>query len=159
MLLLQLTTRRAAIIPIGLLPKRPSALQNLLVMKFGGTSMGGAVRMRVAADIITAQKAKRPLLVVVSAMSKVTDLLLETLKRAEVGDHVAVDHNMRTLLERHLEVCRDLLDDGPVKRHRTAAIEAIESLIAEFQRIANGVLMLGERPPRSVDEAVAVGER
>ncbi len=61
-------------------------MRNLLVMKFGGTSMGSAERMRVAAEIIVQQKSRRPLVVVVSAMSKVTDLLLETMRRAELGD-------------------------------------------------------------------------
>ena len=36
---------------------------------------------------------------------------------------------------------------------------AINGVIAEFERIANGMAMLNERPPRSVDEAVAAGER
>src|SRR5262249_1902228 len=29
----------------------------------------------------------------------------------------------------------------------------------EVERLPNGVLMLGERPPRSVDDAIAIGER
>jgi aspartate kinase len=128
-------------------------------MKFGGTSMGSAERMRVAADIVSSQQRKQPVLVVVSAMAKVTDLLLETLRRAELGDAATVDHNIRTLLERHLEACQDLFQTPDQKQARVTGIEAVESLVAEFQRIANGVLMLGERPPRSVDEAIAVGER
>ncbi len=128
-------------------------------MKFGGTSMGSAERMRVATEIIASQQKSRPVLVVVSAMSKITDLLLETLRRAELGDNAAVDHNIRTLLERHLQACRELLSDSPEQKHQTTAVEAIEALVAEFQRIANGVSMLGERPPRSVDEAIAIGER
>jgi aspartate kinase len=43
-------------------------LKNLLIMKFGGTSMGSAERMRVAAKIIAEQRKVRPLAVVVSAM-------------------------------------------------------------------------------------------
>ncbi len=35
----------------------------------------------------------------------------------------------------------------------------IRELIADFRRIAHGMLMLGDRPPRSVDEAIAIGER
>ena len=35
----------------------------------------------------------------------------------------------------------------------------MDELIAEFERIAGGMAMLNERPPRSVDEAVAIGER
>jgi aspartate kinase len=128
-------------------------------MKFGGTSMGSAERMQVAAGIIAQERTHRPLLIVVSAMSKVTDLLLDTLRKAELGDRVAVDHNIRILLDRHREACQNLFIHPSAHEHRMAAIEESEALVAEFQRIANGVFMLGERPPRSVDEAIAIGER
>jgi aspartate kinase len=131
--------------------KHPS-LKNLLVMKFGGTSMGSADRMRVAAELIAKEQKHRPVAVVVSAMSKVTDLLLETLRRAEAGDRPSVDAAIETLLTRHTETCRQLLSSD-------AAMEDIQQLVNEFRRIANGVFMLGERPPRSVDEAIAIGER
>lgn len=135
-------------------------MQNLLVMKFGGTSMGNAERMRVAAQIISEQQRERSLVVVVSAMSKITDLLLETLRHAELGDRATVEVNLRSLLDRHLEACEDLLGDAQDSpRWRARASEDVQLLVAEFQRIANGVLMLGERPPRSVDEAIAMGER
>ncbi|PYT16799.1 MAG: hypothetical protein DMG59_09365 [Acidobacteria bacterium] len=51
---------------------------NLLVMKFGGTSMGSAERIRVAARISAEHRAQRPVVTVVSAMSQVTDLLLDS---------------------------------------------------------------------------------
>src|SRR6202011_5767968 len=35
----------------------------------------------------------------------------------------------------------------------------VHTLISEFSRIAKGMMMLGERPPRSIDEAIATGER
>ncbi len=114
--------------------------------------------MRVAGEIISTQRRKRPVLVVVSAMSKVTDLLLESLRRAELGDQAPVDHNIEMLLTRHLEAARELLSSASADTQRMT-IEIVESLMAEFQRIANGVSMLGERPPRSVDEAIAIGER
>ena len=124
-------------------------------MKFGGTSMGSAERIRVAARLTAEQSAKRPVVVVVSAMSKVTDLLLDSLRKAEAGDQADLDANLEKLSERHRECCRGLLPEK--KQHE--AIAGVERLIAEFARIAKGVMMLGERPPRSVDEAVAVGER
>lgn len=124
-------------------------------MKFGGTSMGSADRIRVAAQICSGQKQKRPVVAVVSAMSKVTDLLLDTLRRAEAGDDAGVEANMRQLAERHRETCCELL----VPRQRAAASSGVEALISAFRRIAHGIRMLGERPPRSVDEAVAIGER
>ncbi|MGC2658649.1 MAG: aspartate kinase [Bryobacteraceae bacterium] len=134
-------------------------MNNLLVMKFGGTSMGNSERMRAAAAIIAEQQAQRPVVVVVSAMSKVTDLLLETLRRAELGDRADVDANIATLLDRHVVACQDLLAESAAASFCDAAHASILSLVHEYRRIADGVLMLGERPPRSVDEAIAIGER
>ena len=127
-------------------------MTNLLVMKFGGTSMGSAERLRVAAKIIVEEQRKHPVAVVVSAMSKVTDLLLETMRRAELGDSSVVTANVQSLLSRHLEACAELPG-------ASTAVEPVKSLVDEFQRICNGIEMLGERPPRSVDEAVAIGEQ
>ncbi|HEX4770785.1 MAG TPA: aspartate kinase [Bryobacteraceae bacterium] len=127
-------------------------MTNLLVMKFGGTSMGSAERMRVAAKIILEEQRKRPVAVVVSAMSKVTDLLIETMRRAELGDSSVVSANVQSLLSRHLEACAELTG-------ASTAVGPVKALVDEFQRICNGIEMLGERPPRSVDEAVAIGEQ
>src|SRR6266481_1605105 len=124
-------------------------------MKFGGTSMGSADRMRVAGRICAEEKQKRPVVTVVSAMSKVTDLLLDTLRHAEGGDRAGMETNLQQLENRHIATCRELL---PTEKH-DSVLAAIHSLINEFGRIANGMLMLGERPPRSVDEAIAIGER
>jgi len=129
-------------------------LKNLLVMKFGGTSMGSAERMKAAARIVAEEQKKRPVVVVVSAMSKITDLLLDTMRQAEAGNRAAVDVSLAALRQRHEETCRELL---PAEKQ--AAVKArIGELIGEFERIVNGMAMLGERPPRSVDEAVVTGE-
>jgi len=124
-------------------------------MKFGGTSMGSAERIRVAAEISSAQAAQRPVLVVVSAMSKITDLLLDTLRHAEAGDDAGADADLRELAERHRDACSELL----TPRQRASASSGVEALLSDFRRITHGVRMLGERPPRSVDEALAIGER
>jgi bifunctional aspartokinase / homoserine dehydrogenase 1 len=130
-------------------------LKNLLVMKFGGTSMGSAERIRKSAEICESAYRERPVVVVVSAMSKVTDMLLETLRHAEGGDQKGVDSMLHKLAAKHKECCEHLLE-GPARAQTQSALDGI---LGEFGRIARGVLMLGERPPRSVDEAVAVGER
>lgn len=130
-------------------------MNDLLVMKFGGTSVGSAERIRAAAEICAAEQRKRPVAVVVSAMAKVTDLLLETMRRAESGDREGVEHDLRRLRERHLQTCRELL---PADR-QSAVLEGIQALIADFERITGGIALLGEWPPRSVDEALSIGER
>ena len=130
-------------------------MNSLLVMKFGGTSMGSAERIRNAAEICAREREKRPVIVVVSAMSKVTDLLLNTLHAAESGRPVEVESNLKLLETKHVDTCRSLLSQSACP----TAICEVGVLVGEFQRIAHGMLMLGERPPRSVDEAVATGER
>jgi len=135
--------------------KELTEMNNLLVMKFGGTSMGSAERIKVAAGICTEQKRGRPVVAVVSAMSGVTDLLLNTLRHAEGGDETGIAANLERLTARHLEACKELLDDARCQ----STTSGIHALIGDFQRITNGVRMLGERPPRSVDEAIAIGER
>jgi aspartate kinase len=130
-------------------------MADLLVMKFGGTSMGSAERMQVAARLTAEQHAKRPVAIVVSAMSKITDLLLDTLKKAEAGDETGLEANLTVLLGRHLECAAALLpaDQQP------AAEAKVRALVDEFSRIARGMLLLGERPLQSVDRAIAIGER
>ena len=130
-------------------------MNDLLVMKFGGTSVGSAGRMRAAAALASRERRNRPVIVVVSAMSKITDLLLDTMRHAEAGDRAGIDANLSTLRSRHLEACRELLSEV----RQAAAMAGLQGLIAEFERIVSGMVLLNERPPRSVDEAVAVGER
>ena len=130
-------------------------MNDLLVMKFGGTSVGSADRMKVACDLIAKEGARRPVTAVVSAMSKITDLLLETTRYAEAGDQAAVERGMTTLETRHLEAAAALVGAEDLDRVQNE----VRDLVADFRRIAGGMLMLGYRPPRAVDEAIAVGER
>jgi len=123
---------------------------NLLVMKFGGTSVGSAARIKAACALITAEGSKRPVIAVVSAMSKITDLLLDTTRHAEAGDRAGVEANLGKLEARHKEAAAEL---------GLAIDPQIDELVAEFRRIVDGIQMLGHRPPRTVDEAVAIGER
>ncbi|MEZ5395448.1 MAG: aspartate kinase [Bryobacterales bacterium] len=127
----------------------------LLVMKFGGTSVGSPDAIRRAAEL-AAQAAKDWRVVVVSsAMSKVTDLLLDTMAHGESGDETTIEGRFQQLEQKHVETANELL---PAARHERVA-GRIRELVNSYARIARGMLLLGERPPRSEDEAVATGER
>jgi len=130
-------------------------VKNLLVMKFGGTSVGSAARMKAACDLIAAQAANRPVIAVVSAMSKITDLLLDTTRLAEADDDAGIDRNLTQLSARHLEAASELIPAADLERVTTE----INELVNEFRRIVHGMQMLGYRPVRAVDEAIAAGER
>ena len=130
-------------------------MNDLLVMKFGGTSVGSADRMKVACDLIAREAAKRPVVAVVSAMSKITDLLLETTKHAEGGDQAGVARSLRELEARHFDAASALVPPAELESMKSRLAEVIN----DFRRIVNGMQMLSYRPPRAVDEAIAVGER
>ena len=127
----------------------------LLVMKFGGTSVGSSERIQTAADLIAKAAETHAVVVVLSAMSKVTDLLLDTLKSAEDGRQENIENNITALSQRHRETCDTLLPAAV----REAAHQQIDEIVSDFERVARGMLMLGERPPRSVDDALTTGEK
>jgi aspartate kinase len=128
---------------------------HLLVMKFGGSSMGSAERIQAAARLTAEQHAQRGVVIVVSAMAKVTDLLLDSMRKAETADETGLEANLSQLAERHVSCCRELLPAAAQEN----AVAGVRGLVHEFSRIAKGIMMLGERPPQSVDKAVAIGER
>jgi bifunctional aspartokinase / homoserine dehydrogenase 1 len=129
-------------------------VQNLVVMKFGGTSMGSPESLRVVAELSRRERGRRPTIVAVSAMAKVTDLLLETMQRAERGEEEGVRENIQRLAERHASMCAAVIAPD----HQEETREKLTALLARFERIVNGMLMLRERPPRAMDEALTIGE-
>ena len=131
-------------------------MKNLLVMKFGGTSMGSAERIRVAAGICRGRDAEAA--GGGGGFGDVED------HGPAAGHHATRRGGRRTraggqLAEIAGAAPGDLPRAAARRRRARAALAGIDALIAEFQRIATACAMLGERPPRSVDEAVAIGER
>ena len=101
--------------------ERNSRLNDLLVMKFGGTSVGSADRCGWRPGLRPSRRSKRPVAIVVSAMSKITDLLLDTMRHAEAATRAGLEANIRKLRERHLETCTRTAAGGPAATPRCAA--------------------------------------
>lgn len=84
-------------------------MSRVVAHKFGGTSMGTSERIRSVADILVARKNERQA-VVVSAMSKVTDALINVTKKAAAKDQSWMA-DAQALAKKHRQVARDLLGD------------------------------------------------
>ena len=129
----------------------------LLVMKFGGTSVGTEAAMRLVVQIIAASRQDWPrLLVVTSALSGVTDLLIQSAMHAAHGDMTTFTQAAGELNERHLNMVNALVSD-PV-RHGQARQE-ICRLLADFNNLCQAIHVLGEATPRALDAVTSLGER
>ncbi|HET9911587.1 MAG TPA: aspartate kinase, partial [Anaerolineales bacterium] len=98
-----------------------------LVMKFGGTSVGSADALKQAAQIIKDARSEYPRLVVItSAMSGVTDLLLKSATLAAQGQVDSLPDTESTLRQKHFSAADALIKD----ENRCAETKAqIDSLI------------------------------
>jgi len=122
-------------------------------MKFGGTSVGNARAIRSAADIIRAAQAEwSAVVVVVSAMSGVTDALLNG-ARSDSDDYRAVARRLRL---QHNVAIDDLLPSGYAREGVRAAVEAH---LSEYESLCHAVGVLGEASPRALDAISSLGER
>lgn len=124
----------------------------MIVMKFGGTSVGTVEAIRQVADIVAEHRGRR-LLVVLSAMSKVTDALRSMAAEACGGTEPSA--GLSALRKRHGETIRALA----VGEERDRAIEVCDGLIDELSGILHGITLLRELSPRSVDLVSSFGER
>jgi aspartate kinase len=129
-----------------------------VIMKFGGTSVADADAMTrvigIARQHLEKSRTTPPPVVVVSAMSKVTDRLIESARLAGQGDGAAAAAVARELLDRHAGVARALVS-GEALARLVAELEGDFSyLIETVQELSK----LGDVPPRAHDAIVATGE-
>lgn len=120
------------------------------VLKFGGTSMGSAKSINDVKKIILSYD--KPVCAVVSAVSGVTDMLLKMASLASIGE----DYNevFNTMKQKHEAIMAEL----KISNNTTLTTE-IESLNSHLSTILNGVSILKELSPRSMDIIQSFGEK
>ncbi len=126
-----------------------------IVMKFGGTSVGSAEAIRLAAErVLAAREAGHAVTVVVSAMRGVTDLLIDATRAAAAGNRAAPERAKQSLWEKHHAAAVELLPD-----QRWEVLGAIEAELSNFANLATAVGVVGEVTPRAMDFISSLGER
>jgi aspartate kinase len=114
------------------------------VLKFGGTSVGDADRIRGVVEVVRGRAAAEPVVVVVSAQSGVTDHLIQLAKDAVTGAASSA-----WLRARVGEVATDL----------GLAPSLVDEEMEELETLVRGIQMVGELSPRSLDRMQSFGER
>jgi aspartate kinase len=127
----------------------------MIVVKFGGTSVGDAEAIERATDIVRGRLARRPL-VVVSALSGTTNTLLAIAEQAEKGQLIGALRGVEGLRERHLGETAKLLGDTAVA---TDVCADLSVMFDELASLAEALSVLGHLTPRSLDAIASIGER
>jgi bifunctional aspartokinase / homoserine dehydrogenase 1 len=128
----------------------------LQVMKFGGTSVGDASCIARVAQIVRDTSRQGPVVVVVSAMSGVTNRLVAAASRAEAGNREQVAELFAALRQQHKAALGELIPQSD-KRNRLAA--SMENIFHEGELLCEGTVLLRELTPRTLDSVSSLGER
>ncbi len=123
------------------------------VLKFGGTSVANADNIKLVIAIITNKAEKEPLAVVVSAFSKVTDLLQLAASKAAQNDESFRDIVLE-IEKKHLDTLKQLI---PVSE-QSALLSHIKRIINHLETLLDGCFLLGELSPRTADTILSFGE-
>ncbi len=127
----------------------------MVVVKFGGTSVGAVPQIDRAARIIQSMRESRPV-VVLSAMGGVTDALLHAGESAVSGQVHARDDKLWEIRSKHDQAINELFKN----RSTAVAVQDTERQIwEEIQKVFTGVSLLREMSPRSRDLISSFGER
>lgn len=126
---------------------------DVVVMKFGGTSVEDAAAVRRLIEIVESRMNARPV-VVVSALARVTDQLLEAGKAAAGGHLGAALANVRNIYVRHEALVDELADGAPnaeFDRKLRDALQTLECLLHNLDESR-------EMNLKSQDELLGFGE-
>ncbi len=121
-------------------------------MKFGGTSVGTPENIKKVIAIVS--KTKQPVLVVVSAYTKVTDQLIEMANCAVSGkEYISLFEKVSI---RHVEAIKELIADSS-RLQKTE--KAVQKTLQELKKILTGVELIKELSPKTLDLIMSFGER
>ena len=125
-------------------------------MKFGGTSVSDASCIARTAQICATAAREDSVVVVVSAMSGVTNRLIEAATFSEAGESERSSEHLAAIRRQH-EIALDALIADAATRKKLA--QRMEDILGEATRLCEGTALLRELTPRTLDLVSSLGER
>ncbi|MBS1501401.1 MAG: bifunctional aspartate kinase/homoserine dehydrogenase I, partial [Bacteroidetes bacterium] len=124
------------------------------VLKFGGTSVGSAPSISTVIEILKReyQAGEKPV-VVLSAMSGVTNLLIAMAEKAQRGEDFTAQ--LAELETRHFDIVRALLQ----VQHQNPVFTRLKLNFNQLEELLQGIFTLRELTPKTRDLVVSYGER
>ncbi len=128
-----------------------------IIVKFGGTSVGTSSAMAQTIEVVKNTRASwERTVVVISALSGVTNILLDSAHHAAAGDSRTYLNALKFLRHSHGTIADEIIRDA---NQREAVEEELEGLILHFANLCKAIEVLGEATPRALDAVASLGER
>jgi len=136
--------------PSGGYVKHATKSSQLRVLKFGGSSVGSADAIKQVVRIVMETSQRRRVVVVVSALARVTNLL-EAIVEKGAGDPIT---HLITLYRRHVETAQTLLSEPYLSSYKNILGRELSAVIPAIRRVrqdaaadfdADTILAAGER--------------
>lgn len=129
---------------------------DIAVLKFGGTSMGSADTMISCVDVVKERikENKRPFMVV-SAISKMTDTLLQLLDLAKHKKKQEMNKVFQSIIERHFAILKDLTKNKELLEKYTGILN---NKFASLSGIFNGILLTSDYSEKMQANVLSYGE-
>ncbi|MGH9445460.1 MAG: aspartate kinase [Terriglobia bacterium] len=126
----------------------------LIVMKFGGTSVGSAECMQQVGRLVAENFKRADIVVVVSAMGGVTDMLIRAAKEASSGDREGWKGARQELARKHREVADQTLSAS----EQAVVLPRLAEQVENFENLCSGFSLVREATPRAMDTLSSLGE-
>lgn len=123
------------------------------VIKFGGTSVGSTKGLKKVRQIV--ESINEPVIVVVSAFSGITDKLIKTSNLASIGDE-AYQQVYEEIVATHKSIIEELFEPNS---SREVLIQKVTQLLNELNDIFQGIFLIKDLSPKTLDTVLSYGER
>ena len=121
------------------------------IMKFGGTSVGSVQGLLSVKKIVEAQE--ESVIVVVSALSGITDQLYKVATFASNGDENYLNE-YQSMLQRHIEVINAVVPENKIN----SVLELVKIQFNDLSNILRGLFLIKDTSPKIIDTIVSYGE-
>jgi aspartate kinase len=128
-------------------------LPGIVVMKFGGTSVEDSHAIRRLVRIVRS-RLNYGVVVVVSALARVTDQLLKLGRLAEQGDRAAVESDLEALQRRHQQVAGELLSEDAYAELRKSLEDGFDAIRVRLREVESNRRL----SPEAQDHLLGFGE-
>ena len=127
-----------------------------LVLKYGGTSISTARHIKEVAKHINKLSKQNKIVIVCSAISGITDDLLEKHQLIIKGKKTNAKKLTQKIIQRHKKLAKETISNTKLRKN---LLDNLDSDFSELVALIDGMVLLGEVTPRSLDYLISFGER